>query len=136
MTQVLSQVEISGTFCYWQARPDIQHLNPSSNIDAACLYGEPEFWLVLAITDILEMKAGQLQLPECWSLDDMEVILQAACCNLPVFQQIKSALLQKDQKAVRNSALFLKDQKGVTNTVLLQKEISRKSNKGVLLQKA
>ena len=61
-------------------RPDVQHLRPS-DMDAVCLYGEPELWRVLAITDILEMRAGELQLPDGWSLDDMEVILQAACCD-------------------------------------------------------
>ena len=50
-------------------------------MDTVCLYGEPELWRVLAITDILEMRAGELQLPDGWSLDDMEVILQAACCD-------------------------------------------------------
>ena len=61
-------------------RPDVQHLSPI-DMDAVCLYGEPELWRVLAITDILEMRAGELQLPDGWSLDDMEVILQAACCD-------------------------------------------------------
>ena len=61
-------------------RPDVQHLRPS-DMDAVCLYGEPELWRVLAITDILEMRAGELQLPDGWRLDDMEVILQAACCD-------------------------------------------------------
>ena len=61
-------------------RPYIQHLSPS-DMDAVCLYGEPELWRVLAINDILEMRAGELQLPDGWSLDEMEVILQAACCE-------------------------------------------------------
>ena len=59
-------------------RPDVQHLSPI-DMDAVCLYGEPELWRVLAITDILEMRAGELQLPDGWSLDDMEVNLQSAC---------------------------------------------------------
>ena len=61
-------------------RSDVQHLRPS-NMEAVFLYGQPDLWRVLAITDILEMRAGELQLPDGWSLDDMEVILQAACCD-------------------------------------------------------
>ena len=51
-------------------------MSSPSDMDAVCLYGEPEL-----ITDILEMRSGEVQLPDGWSLDDMEVILQAACCH-------------------------------------------------------
>ena len=40
-------------------RPTIQHLRPS-DLDTVSLYGEPELWRVLAVTDILEMRAGDL----------------------------------------------------------------------------
>ena len=55
-------------------RPDVQHLRPS-NMEAVFLYGQPDLWRVLAITDILDMRAGDLQLSDGWSLDDMEVII-------------------------------------------------------------
>ena len=45
------------------------------------LYGQPDLWRVLAITDILGMRAGDLQLPDGWSMAEMEAILQAACIN-------------------------------------------------------
>ena len=50
-------------------------------MEAVFLYGPPDMWRVLAITDILDMRAGDLQLPNGWSLDDIEVILHAACCD-------------------------------------------------------
>ena len=61
-------------------RPDVQHLRPS-NMEAVFLYGQPDLWRVLAITDILEMRAGDLQLPDGWSMGEMEAILQAACID-------------------------------------------------------
>ena len=61
-------------------RPSIQHLCPS-DMDTVCLYGEPELWRVLAITEILEIRAGDLQLPDGWTYGEMEAILQAACCD-------------------------------------------------------
>ena len=61
-------------------RPDVQHLRPS-NMEAVFLYGQPDLWRDLAITDILEMRAGDLQLPDGWSMGEMEAILQAACID-------------------------------------------------------
>ena len=61
-------------------RPDVQHLRPS-DMETVFLYGQPDLWRVLAITDILDMRAGDLQLPDGWSMAEMEAILQAACIN-------------------------------------------------------
>ena len=61
-------------------RPTIRHLSPC-DIDAVCLYGEPDLWRVLAITDILEMRVGDLQLPYGWTDGEIEAILQAAGCD-------------------------------------------------------
>ena len=61
-------------------RPTIQQLRPS-DLDTVSLYGEPELWRVLAVTDILEMRAGDLQLPAGWHQGEMEDILLAACCD-------------------------------------------------------
>ena len=61
-------------------RPTIQHLRPS-DMDTISLYGEPELWRVLAVREILEMRAGDLQLPVGWNLAEMEAILLAACCD-------------------------------------------------------
>ena len=68
--------------------PTIWHLSPFY-IDTVCLYGESDLWREWAITDILEMRAGDLQLPEGWNYRDMEAFLQAACCDLLFFQNPK-----------------------------------------------
>ena len=61
-------------------RPDVQRLRPS-DMEDVCLYGQPDLWRVLAITDILKMRDGDLQLPDGWSMGEMEAILQAACID-------------------------------------------------------
>ena len=61
-------------------KPTIRHLRPC-DIDTVCLYGEPELWRVLAVTEILEIRAGDLQLPAGWTYGEMEAILLAACCS-------------------------------------------------------
>ena len=80
MTPEPSQVEKEKKILLLTDRPDIQHLRPI-DMEAVFLYGQPDMWRVLAITDILDMRAGDLQLPNGWSLDDIEVILHAACCD-------------------------------------------------------
>ena len=61
-------------------RPTIQNIRPS-DLDTVSLYGEPELWKVLAVTDILEMRTGDLQLLAGWHQAEMEDILLAACCD-------------------------------------------------------
>ena len=61
-------------------KPTIAHLSPS-DMDTVCIHGEPELWRVLAIEEILQMKAGDLQLPDGWNYGELEAILRAACCD-------------------------------------------------------
>ena len=61
-------------------KPTIRHLRPC-DIDTVCLYGEPELWRVLAVTEILEIRAGDLQLLVGWNYGEIEAILLAACCS-------------------------------------------------------
>ena len=61
-------------------KPSIQNLKPS-DMDDVNLHGDPELWRVLAIKEILEIRAGELQLPDGWTQGEMETILQAACCD-------------------------------------------------------
>ena len=61
-------------------KPNIQNLKPS-DMDDVNLHGDPELWRVLAIKEILEIRAGELQLPDGWTQGEMETILQAACCD-------------------------------------------------------
>ena len=61
-------------------KPDIHKLQ-ASDMDDVNFYGVPELWRVLAIRDILEIRAGELQLPDGWVQGELEAILQAACCD-------------------------------------------------------
>ena len=60
-------------------KPNIQNLKPS-DMDDVNLHGDPELWRVLAIKEILEIRAGELQLPDGWTQGEMETILHAAFC--------------------------------------------------------
>ena len=61
-------------------KPSIQNLKPS-DMDDVNLHGDPELWRVLAIKEILEIRAGELQLPDGWVQGELETILMAACCD-------------------------------------------------------
>ena len=61
-------------------KPSIQNLK-ASDMDDVNLHGDPELWRVLAIKEILEIRAGELQLPDGWAQGELETILMAACCD-------------------------------------------------------
>ena len=61
-------------------KPNIQNLKPS-DMDDVNLHGDPELWRVLAIKEILEIRAGEALLPDGWVQGELEAILQAACCD-------------------------------------------------------
>ena len=50
-------------------------------IDQVNYYGEPERWRVVSILEALQMRAGELELPLDWEMEEMEEILEAACCS-------------------------------------------------------
>ena len=53
----------------------------ASDVDQVQYYTEPEQWRVLSILEILELRAGEVELPQGWEQDEMEQILEAACCS-------------------------------------------------------
>ena len=61
-------------------KPNVHQLRPS-DMDRVNLYGDPELWRVLAIREILEIREGDLKLPDGWVQADMETILHSACCD-------------------------------------------------------
>ena len=61
-------------------KPNVHQLKPS-DMDDVNLYGDPELWRLLAVKEILEIRDGELQLPDGWTQGEMETILQAACCD-------------------------------------------------------
>ena len=61
-------------------KPNVHQLRPS-DMDRVNLYGDPELWRVLAIREILEIREGDLKLPDGWVQADMENILHSACCD-------------------------------------------------------
>ena len=58
----------------------ISQLHPS-DIEKVNYYGEPEQWRIVTILEGLQLRAGELELPEGWKMDEMEQIFEAACCN-------------------------------------------------------
>ena len=61
-------------------KANVHQLRPS-DMDRVNLYGDPELWRVLAIKEILEIRAGEALLPDGWVQGELEAILQAACCD-------------------------------------------------------
>ena len=43
-------------------------------------YGETEQWRVVCINEVLQMRAAELELPDGWRKEEMQLILEAACC--------------------------------------------------------
>ena len=44
-------------------------------------YGEPEQWRIVTICEVLQMRAAELELPDGWRKEEMQLILEAACCS-------------------------------------------------------
>ena len=55
----------------------ISQLHPS-DMEKVNYYGEPEQWRIVTILEGLQLRAGELELPEGWK---MQQIFEAACCN-------------------------------------------------------
>ena len=58
----------------------VQQLSPS-DMDSVSYYGEPDSWRIVSIMEILEARAGKVEMPEDWSRRELEDILEVACCN-------------------------------------------------------
>ena len=58
----------------------VQQLTPS-DMDTVSYYGEPDTWRILTIREILEARAGKIELPEDWDKREFQQILEVACCN-------------------------------------------------------
>ena len=58
----------------------VQQLSPS-DMNSVCYYGEPDSWRIVSILEILEARAGEVEMPEDWDRREYEEILEVACCN-------------------------------------------------------
>ena len=61
-------------------RSTVQQLCPA-DMNNVIYHGEPEMWRIQSIIEILKVRAGELDQPEGWEMDELEQILEAACCN-------------------------------------------------------
>ena len=50
-------------------------------VELVSYYGEPEQWRIVSITEVLQMRAGELELPDGWRKEEMQEILEAAYCS-------------------------------------------------------
>ena len=58
----------------------IDQLHPS-DMEIVSYYGEPEQWRIVTICEVLQMRAAELELPDGWRKEEMQLILEAACCS-------------------------------------------------------
>ena len=58
----------------------VQQLTPS-DMDTVSYYGEPDTWRIVTIREILEARAGKIELPEDWDKREFQYIMEVACCN-------------------------------------------------------
>ena len=58
----------------------VEQLSPS-DIDTVSYYGEPDVWRIVTIREVLEARAGEVELPEDWDKRELEQILEVACCS-------------------------------------------------------
>ena len=58
----------------------VEQLRPE-DIDNVNYYGEPDLWRVLCIAEIMQMRAGEIDLPPDWEKSEIEAILESACVN-------------------------------------------------------
>ena len=58
----------------------VEQLSPS-DMDTVSYYGEPDVWRIVTIREILEARAGEVELPEDWDKRELEQILEVACCS-------------------------------------------------------
>ena len=53
----------------------------TEDIDKIEYYQEPELWRSLCVLEILEMRAGEADLPDGWDREEMSLLFEAACCK-------------------------------------------------------
>ena len=58
----------------------VQQLCPS-DMDSVQYYSEPDQWRIVAILEALNVRAGEMDLPEGWVRQELEQILEVACVN-------------------------------------------------------
>ena len=58
----------------------VEVLRPA-DLDNVIYYGEPDLWRVQCLSDIMEMRTGQMELPQGWTKDEIEALLESACCD-------------------------------------------------------
>ena len=61
-------------------KSDINQLHPH-DMELVSYYGEPEQWRIVTISEVLQMRATELELPDGWQKGEMQQILGAACCS-------------------------------------------------------
>jgi hypothetical protein len=61
-------------------KSDINQLHPH-DMELVSYYGEPEQWRIVTISEVLQMRATELELPDGWQKGEMQQILEAACCS-------------------------------------------------------
>ena len=58
----------------------VQHLCPA-DMDTVGYYTEPDMGRMLSEMEILEMRAGEVNLPEGWNNGEIDNIFMSACCD-------------------------------------------------------
>ena len=58
----------------------VQQLRPS-DMDTVNYYGEPDTWRIVTIREIIEARAGEVEMPEDWDRSEFQQILEVACCS-------------------------------------------------------
>ena len=58
----------------------VEVLRPA-DLDNVIYYWEPDLWRVQFLSDIMEMRIGQMELPQGWKMDEIEALLESACCD-------------------------------------------------------
>ena len=61
-------------------KSSVQQLH-RSDLEIISYYGEPEQWRIVSIMEVLQMRDFKMGLPDGWSKEEMQQILEAACCN-------------------------------------------------------
>ena len=60
-------------------KSSVQQLH-KSDLELISYYGEPDQWRVISIREVLQMRDAEVGPPEGWSMEEMQQILEAACC--------------------------------------------------------
>ena len=61
-------------------RSTIHQLCPA-DMDCVKCHGEPEPWRILRILEILQIRAGEIEIPGGWEREQLEEILKTASCS-------------------------------------------------------